>query len=95
MNFYLIINVFILLNILKLSNCKIDFNSYIKNINSDKTCDLRLKLYNAELRLKESDLEINYIKFRLNKIEKVINFDDDNNDTINNGNNSNLVFYKK
>ena len=81
----------ILLNILKLSNCIIDFNSYIKNINSDTSQELRLKLYKAELRLKESDLEINYIKFRLNKIEKIINLDnDDLNTTI-----DNLVFYKK
>lgn len=81
----------ILLNILKLSNCMIDFNSYIKNINSDTSQELRLKLYKAELRLKESDLEINYIKFRLNKIEKIINLDNTNlNTTI-----DNLVFYKK
>ena len=95
MIFYLLyaIKVVILLNILQLSNCKIDFNSYIKNINSDTTQNLRLKLYKAELRLKESDLEINYIKFRLNKIEKIINFDDDINTTI--INNSKLVFYKK
>ena len=81
----------ILLNILKISNCMIDFNSYIKNINSDTSQELRLKLYKAELRLKESDLEINYIKFRLNKIEKIINLDNTNlNTTI-----DNLVFYKK
>ena len=81
----------ILLNILKISNCIIDFNSYIKNINSDTSQELRLKLYKAELRLKESDLEINYIKFRLNKIEKIINLDNTNlNTTI-----DNLVFYKK
>jgi hypothetical protein len=94
MIFYLLyaIKVVILLNILQLSNCKIDFNSYIKNINSDTTQKLRLKLYKAELRLKESDLEINYIKFRLNKIEKIINLDDNNTTIINN---SQLVFYKK
>ena len=61
-----------LLNILSLSTAKINFNSYIKNMNSDTTHDLRLKLYQAELRFNQRDLELSYIKFRINRLEKIV-----------------------
>lgn len=77
-NYYLYIIKFVgLLNILSLSTAKINFNSYIKNMNSDSTQDLRLKLYQAELRLNQRDLELSYIKFRINRIEKIIDVNDD------------------
>ena len=79
-NYYLYIIKFVgLLNILSLSTAKINFNSYIKNMNSDTTQDLRLKLYQAELRLNQRDLELSYIKFRINRIEKIIDVNDTDN----------------
>jgi len=79
-----------LFTLIMLSNTKLNFNSYIKNFNSNKSCNLRLKLYNAELRIKEFDLQLNYINYRLNKLEKQIYIDE--NDIINN---NTLIFYKK